>query len=327
MSEPGSPSESPPEQAESAPRRADTAGRRIALVLGAGGARGLAHIGIIETLSARGYRIAAISGSSMGALIGGIYAAGRLDAYRDWVCTLERGDVLRLLDFAFGRPGLIKGERVMNALRELVGDHRIEELAIPYLAVATDLRSQREVWLTRGPLFDAIRASIAIPMLFTPHTIEGRELVDGGLLAPVPMAATRMTPADLVVAVDVNAHTNRRQQDRPAGEAGTVHEPGAQGVAALAGLHLRLVDFFEGGVEKRESRPAEVGLMQLMAQSLDAMQARIARLQLAMDSPDVLVEVAHDSCLFYEFWRAHELIEIGRDAANQALEAFEKHED
>jgi NTE family protein len=299
-------------------------GRRIALVLGAGGARGLAHIGIIETLEARGYRIGAISGSSMGALIGGIHAAGRLDVYRDWVCTLQRADVLRLLDFTFGRPGLIKGERVINALREMVGDHRIEELPIPYLAVATDLRSQREVWLTHGPLFDAIRASIAIPMLFTPHTIDGRELVDGGLLAPVPIAATRMTPADLVVAVDVNARANQPSPDRRRRTDVAAHRSEAQGVAALAELHLRIGDFLEGIMDKRDTRPAEPGLMQLMALSLDAMQARIARLQLAMDSPNVLVRVPHDACLFYEFWRARELIDLGRETAEQALRDFEQ---
>lgn len=300
------------------------AGRRIALVLGAGGARGLAHIGIIETLEARGYRIAAISGSSMGALIGGIHAAGRLDVYRDWVCSLQRGDVLRLLDFTFGRPGLIKGERIIAALRKLVGDHRIEELPIPYLAVATDLRSQREVWINHGPLFDAIRASIAIPMLFTPHTIDGRELVDGGLLAPVPIAATRMTPADLVVAVDVNARTHHPPSDRNQRADPPAHHSEAQGVAALTDLHLRIGDFLEGIMDKREARATEPGLMQLMALSLDAMQARIARLQLAMDLPDVLVRVPHDACLFYEFWRARELIDLGREAAEQALQDFEQ---
>ena len=176
----------------------------IALVLGSGGARGLAHIGVIEALEQAGFRIAAIAGASMGALVGGIHAAGRLHDYRDWVTTLKRSDVVRLLDFAFGHPGLIKGEKLIGVMRELVGEHRIEELPIPFTAVATDLATQREVWLNRGPLFDAIRASIAIPMVFTPHRIGGRELVDGGLLAPLPIAATRLTHVDMVVAVDVN---------------------------------------------------------------------------------------------------------------------------
>ncbi|MGL6291265.1 MAG: patatin-like phospholipase family protein, partial [Silanimonas sp.] len=152
--------------------------KRVALVLGAGGARGLAHIGVIEALEARGFEIAAIAGSSMGALVGGIHAAGKLEAYRDWADRLVRNDVLRLLDVTFGASGLIRGERVIGTLRELVGEHRIEGLPIPYVAVATDLATQREVWVQQGPLFDAIRASIAIPMVFTPHEVNGRELVD-----------------------------------------------------------------------------------------------------------------------------------------------------
>ena len=187
-----------------APGRRIAPGRNIALVLGAGGARGIAHVGVIQALEARGYRIAGIAGASMGSLVGGIYAAGRLNEYSEWARGLQRGDVLRLLDFAFGYPGLIRGERVIGALRELVGEHLIEELPIPYVAVATDLVRQREVWLTRGKLFDAIRASIAIPMVFTPHEFDGRELVDGGLLSPVPIAATRAMRADRVIAVDVN---------------------------------------------------------------------------------------------------------------------------
>src|SRR5207342_403641 len=125
----------------------------VALVLGAGGARGLAHIGVIEVLQARGFEINAVVGCSMGSLVGGIFAAGKLQQYRDWTCKLDRSDVLRLLDFNFGLPGLIRGDRVIGVLRDLVGEHRIEDLAIPFTAVATDLDSQREVWLSRGSLF------------------------------------------------------------------------------------------------------------------------------------------------------------------------------
>ena len=307
--------------------RDDGNGKRVALVLGAGGARGLAHIGAIETLQRRGYTIAAISGASMGALIGGIFAAGRLDAYRDWVCALERGDVIRLLDFAFGHPGLIKGEKVLNAVRELVGEHRIEELPIPYMAVATDLRRQREVWLTRGPLFDAIRASIAIPMILTPHRISGRELVDGGLLAPVPIAGTRMAMVDLVVAVDVSAQVPRRRGARPLAAANSKVDPARESNPAPAGLRAKVAAFIEGLMEKDPpadaERPSQTGMLELVSRSLDTMQSRIARLQLALDPPDVLVRVPHDVAYFYEFWRARELIGIGARAADRALDDYE----
>jgi NTE family protein len=294
--------------------------RRIALVLGAGGARGLAHIGVIEALHAHGFEISAIAGSSMGALVGGICAAGRLDDYRDWACALERSGVLRLLDFAFGHPGLIRGERVIGALQELVGNHRIENLPIPFTAVATDLHRQREVWINRGPLFDAIRASIAIPMVFTPHRIGDRELVDGGLLAPVPIAATRQYDAGLVVAVDVNAseHASLRAPAEPS------PPPRPVEISADPTLRNRVSGWIDGLLDRSPAvvpEPAQPGLLDLMSRSLDTMQAQLSRLQLALDPPDLLIRVSRESCMFHEFWRAREMIEVGREAAETALYA------
>ena len=157
----------------------------VALALGAGGAKGLAHVGVIEEIEAQGFQITAIAGTSMGALIGGVYAMGKLDVYRDWVTTLARFDVFKLLDWTFSGGGLIKGERIIGTLREMIGDVCIEELPLAFTAVATDLDREREVWLTRGSLFDAIRASISIPTVFRPYAIDGRRLLDGALLNPV----------------------------------------------------------------------------------------------------------------------------------------------
>ncbi len=293
----------------------------VSLVLGAGGARGLAHIGVIEVLQARGYRIAGIAGSSMGALVGGIHAAGKLRAYRDWALALDRRDVLRLLDFAFGHPGLIKGERVLGVLRELVGEHRIEDLAIPFTAVATDITARREIWLNKGSLFDAIRASIAIPMVFTPQRLMGRELVDGGLLAPVPIAATRQVHADLVIAVDVNARPEGPRSPPRNGSAPTAESAEANGQPK--DLRERIEKFLDSLLGKDADETSQTGLVDLMARSLDVMQSQISRMQLALDPPDLMIRVPHDSCLFYEFWRAAELIRRGREIANRALEAFE----
>ncbi len=292
----------------------------VALVLGAGGARGLAHIGVIDVLRERGYRIAAIAGASMGALVGGICAAGKLDDYRDWACALERADVMRLLDFAFGHPGLIKGDRVIAELRRLVGEHRIEELDLPFVAVATDLANRREVWLTRGKLFDAVRASIAIPMVFTPHRLDGRELVDGGLLAPIPLAATRMFSADLVLAVDANSQSvlPRKSDPQAQNREKNVHK-GSNG----NGLRARIEAWIEGLMERDSPEPAQPGLLDLMSRSLDAVQSRISQTQLALDPPDVLVRIPHRSCFFYEFWKASEMIEIGREAAKLAMDRYE----
>lgn len=176
----------------------------VALALGAGGAKGLAPIGVIEEIEAQGFEIVAIAGSSMGALIGGIHAMGKLDVYRDWVGALARFDVLRLLDWTFSGGGLIKGERIIDTLRSLIGDIRIEELPLAFTAVATDLDLEREVWLTRGRLFDAIRASIAVPTVFRLHRLDGRRLVDGGLLNPVPVSPLIGARADFLLAVSID---------------------------------------------------------------------------------------------------------------------------
>lgn len=302
-------------------------GRRVALVLGAGGARGLAHIGVVQAIEARGYQIAGIAGASMGALVGGIYAAGRLEEYSEWARGLERGDVLRLLDFAFGFPGLIRGERVIGALRELVGDHLIEDLPIPYTAVATDLASQREVWLNRGKLFDAIRASIAIPMIFTPQLLDGRELVDGGLLAPVPIAATRQMRVDRVIAVDVNGPVswmNTKLEPRPeeiAAGHGNDDSTEALDEDQPGSLRERMAALWEGLGRGNDAKPEKSrGVMDLMSRSLDTMQAHMARVQLAQDPPDLLIQLSRETATFYEFWRASELVEKGREAAEKALD-------
>lgn len=254
-----------------------------ALVLGSGGARGLAHIGVIQHLQLLDIEIRYISGCSMGALVGGIYAAGELDAYTEWVKKQDRKSVISLLDFSFGMQGLFKGERIIGVLREMIGDQDIEELPIGFTAVATDLIEQKEVWLNSGPLFDAIRASIAIPTIFTPWTYQDRVLVDGGLLNPVPIAPALNHSTDLIIAVNASG---RRSREHPT---------------------------------EREADPDVPGIFDAMSMSLDTMQSAIAKLKLAAYSPDVIIDIPRDACTFYEFYRAEELIEIGRERAAQIL--------
>ena len=284
----------------------------VSLVLGSGGARGLAHIGVIEWLEAHGFRIVSIAGSSMGALIGGVYAAGKLDVYRDWVVELERMDVLRLLDLSFGRNGLIKGDRVIGVLRELIGEREIEALPISFTAVATDLDRQREVWLNRGPLFDAIRASIAIPTVFTPVTWDGSTLVDGAVSNPIPIAPTLSDRSDITVAVNVNAKEEARSR-----------APVVPSALPDTRRHRRIAEFLETVqqmVVRREEGAPDV--FDVVARSMDTMQNAMSRFQLAAYSPDAVVEVPCNACAFFEFWRARELIAIGRDRAEQTMEGF-----
>ena len=298
---------------------------KVALVLGAGGARGLAQIGVIEALQSRGLDIVAVAGSSSGALVGGLFAAGKLDVFRDWLLSMSATDMLRLLDPVFGQPSLFRGERLMAALRERAGEPRIEDLAVDFTAVAVDLMRQREVWLREGDLWDAVRASIAIPGLFTPYTVHGRELVDGGLLAPLPIAATRLSDAHRLIAVDMHGWPRRPPGTPAEPETGT---PPGQGFEPPAGTRRRLAEWIErrlGGEEAARDDadvvPRELGFTELMARSLDTMQAQIARVQLALDPPELVIRIPRDACQFYEFWRAKELITIGRDEANQALDA------
>lgn len=284
-------------------------GKRIALVLGSGGARGLAHIGIIQHLEKLGHKIVYISGCSMGALVGGIYAAGQLEAYADWARKLEKRDMFSLLDLAFGWKGLFKGDRLMGVLKELVGEHVIEDLPIGFTAVATDLLEQREIWLNKGPLFDAIRASIAIPTVFTPHTYLGRVLVDGGLLNPIPIAPALNQSADMIVAVNLNANS-RRSRKRVTE---LMHEDGEEGESGSKGADDDPV------AQDVQDGPKVPGIVDVVTASLDLMQNSIARMKLASYTPDLVIDVPRDACLFYEFYRAEEMIALGRERAEEAL--------
>ncbi len=190
--------------------------KTVALTLGSGGARGYAHIGAIEILQERGYDIVAISGCSMGALVGGIYAAGKLKDYKDWVTGLGQFDVLKLLDVTFNSVGAIRGEKIFSVVRDMLGDTRIEDLPIQYTAVATDLLAHKEVWFQEGPLDQAIRASVAIPSVVTPLVLKGRVLVDGALLNPLPIIPTISAHADLIVAVNLSGEDDQRRRIRDA---------------------------------------------------------------------------------------------------------------
>ncbi|MEO8247875.1 MAG: patatin-like phospholipase family protein [Burkholderiales bacterium] len=280
----------------------------VSLVLGGGGARGLAHIGVIRWLTDNGYEIRSIAGSSMGALVGGIFAAAKLDVYTDWVSALERFQVVRLLDPAFDRSGLFKGERIISVLRTLIGDLRIEELPIKFTAVATDLETGEEVWLREGKLWDAIRASIATPMVFTPFKLGERLLLDGALVNPVPIAPTLGDDTDLTVAVNLAGPA----EERPAPLIPVAHESGN-------GLRQNIRAFIE---KLQPTRPPETPtprMFDIAFASMQVMQDKIARLQFKEYSPGVTVEIPRNTCGFHEFWRAAELIELGYERAARAF--------
>lgn len=289
----------------------------VSLVLGSGGARGLAHIGVIEWLEENGYEIKSISGSSMGALIGGIYAAGKLDSYKHWVTALDRADVVRMLDLSFGWSGLLKGERIINKLRDLIGERQIEDLAISYTAVATDIERGKEVWLSRGPLFDAIRASIAVPLVFTPYEVNGRKLLDGGLLNPLPVAPTLRDQNDITIAVDVDARPERTSGAR---DDGPPHEPRHENGDDTNTYRQRVKAFILDLQEKVSPHKDENwGFFDVMMLSIETMQSSIVRMKMAAYTPDYHLVIHRNAARAYEFYRAEELINLGRDTARQHL--------
>ncbi|MFO7766533.1 MAG: patatin-like phospholipase family protein [Pelovirga sp.] len=290
-------------------------GKSVSLVLGSGGARGLAHIGVIQVLEQQGYQIRSISGSSMGALVGGIYAAGQLSTYTQWVTALDRFDVLKLLDVSFSGSAFFKGERIISTLRELIGDRNIEDLPISFTAVATDLDENKEVWLSTGPLFDALRASIAFPTVFSAMNYDGKTLVDGGLLNPVPIAPTLHDHTDLTIAVSLSGKSKKISEPVPE-IAGKNSKNG--------GYHQKIIDFIEVLQRKGGDRThqQDEGFFDVISKSLDAMQSTIARLKLAAYTPDIVIEIPKNVCTIYEFERARELIEIGRNETESILNNY-----
>lgn len=290
--------------------------KTVSLVLGSGGARGMAHIGVIRCLRKNGYDIRYISGTSIGALVGGIYAAGKLEEYANWVLELDRTDILRLLDWSFSRGALFKGDKIMEVLEKLIGRRNIENLPIGFTAVATDLESEREVWFNSGSLFEAIRASIAVPMVFEPVRHTGRLLVDGGLVNPIPIAPVLNEQSDLIFAVDLNAVA----EGRPAEPDATAHTRVDE--SEYRAKIIGFIEKFLPGADHQEPEKLP-GLFDLILRSMDAMQTTIARYKMAGYTPDLTVNIPRDAAGFFEFYHARELIDLGYRRAQEALDLYQ----
>lgn len=313
--------------------------KRVALALGSGGARGYAHIGVIQALEDRGYEIAGISGTSMGALVGALHAAGQLEPYAEWVSGLNQRDVLRLLDPSFKAPGAFRGEKLMARVSELLGEITFEELRIPFTAVATDLLARKEVWFQRGRVDSAVRASIALPSFITPVMLNGRLLADGGMMNPVPIAPLSSLQADLTVAVELSGDAPDEEHSKaPATETAEERpEPEWQGrlrrglSQVLESDTVRRVTarFDSGRGDADEEEPAEdltelpagLRMLDVMQLSIEAMQSVVARYRMASYPPDVLITVPRNAARTLDFHRGAELIVLGRELTEQALDS------
>lgn len=308
----------------------DLRGKRVALALGGGGARGCAHMGAIAELQDRGAEIVAIAGTSMGAVIGGMHAAGKLDPYREWLEGLTHRDVIRLLDPALRSPGLIGAEKIMVRVRELIGETRIEDLPLPFTAVATELITGKEVWFQQGPLERAIRASIAIPSVITPLVDDGRVLVDGGLVDLVPVMPLASIKADLIVAVSVIGTPRGVSASSPVGEESLESVQRASAQLRDQDIVRRVINRlgWDAAAEVRAVEAPDVQSLNLrtldiMELSIQTMQRMITRIQMATFPPDVFIELPTDICGTMEFHRAREVAELGRARTKAVLDAIE----
>ena len=286
--------------------------KTVSLVLGSGGARGLAHIGVIHWLEENGYEIRSISGASAGALIGGIYAAGKLDEFEQWVRAITKLDILTLLDLSWSRSGLVQGDKIINTLVDLVGDQTIEDLPIPFTAVATDISSEKEVWINSGRLFDAIRASISLPLFFTPYDYKGVKLIDGGVLNPVPIAPTFSDDTDITIAVNLGG---------PLESINIVENREKIPVIELETFQEKIGNFIKSFQKKIgiEIDELDLGVYDIANQSFDTMQSAIARQKLAAYPPDHEITIARNACATLEFDRADEMIALGYEKAKECF--------
>jgi NTE family protein len=286
---------------------------RIGLTLGSGSARGWAHIGVIRELERAGIKPSMVCGTSIGALVGGAYAAGELDRFEAWARGMRVADVLSFMDVGFG-GGLLKGDRLMEFMRENFVDRPVEQLPMPFGAVATALRTGAEVWLREGSTVDAVRASIALPGLLAPVQRDGTVLVDGGLVNPVPVSLARAMGADIVIAVDLGSdvlgrHMRAKAPEPPAGEVG-------QWLRTLQGSLGALLP------ARSAAEPKLPSLFEVVASSINVMQVRIARSRMAGEPADLVVapQLAHLGLL--DFQRAEEAIEEGRRAVHRVAHSL-----
>lgn len=298
----------------------------VALVLSSGGARGLAHIGVIEELLSRDYRITSIAGCSMGAFVGGLHAVGNLEKYKEWILNLDKIDILRMIDFTLSSRGFIKGEKIFDRMRKLrmIPEIDIEDLPIPFAAVAADIVHNREKVFRSGNLPHAIRASIGIPSVFTPVPCESGLLVDGGVLEPMPLRHAARKEGDILVAVDLTALIPYRKPRLANGSASP--RPHSDKIAALI---KKWDEFF--GTREHGGTPAagggktgSVGYFDLVMRSIQLMQSRLTAHALEETPPDLLVRISKESATVFEFYKAEELIAYGREACASALDLLEK---
>ena len=281
--------------------------KNVALALSSGGARGLAHIGAIEELEAQGYHISSIAGCSMGALIGGVYAAGKLNEFREWMKTIDRKKMLGLIDFSLSLNHLVKGTRIIEAIMEFVPDVNIEDLPIPYCAVATDLKAGHEVMFRKGSLFKAIRASISLPSFYEPVKRNDMILIDGGIINPLPLNRVKRQAGDMLVGVDVSGHDYKAQWDE------------LQRLTAIQkhdkSLKTKILDMLIPD-------NIEFNYYSVLSRASSLMIRQNSILMTRLMNPDILIDIQMNRYGTFDFDKSEKLIAIGRQKAAAAIDRY-----
>lgn len=296
--------------------------QKVSLVLSSGGARGLAHVGVIEELEKNGFEIVSISGSSMGALVGGFYACGKLDTYKEWALKLDRIDVFKLIDFTFSVQGFIRGEKVFKALEDIIPDCQIEDMRIPFCAVATDIKAKKDVAISSGSMYKAIKASVAIPTVVKPQVYDGVELIDGGVTNPIPIDKVTRQEGDILVVVDVNSNIPYKKP---------VANKKKEEIEAEKASYLSKIESFKaawGKLLPGASTPTEkLGYFELLSRSIDLMQDKMTALIMEHYKPEIKVNVSRDAASTFEFYKAGELIELGRLSFQEQLQKYKEEKE
>ena len=294
-------------------RRQNEMKQKAAIVLSGGGARGIAHIGVIEELVKKGFEISSVSGTSMGAVVGGVYALGKMEEYKNWLYSLDKIKLFSLVDFSFSTQGLVKGDKLLNTIKTFIPDANIEDLSIPYVAIAADIINKKEVVFTKGSIFDAIRASMAIPTVFTPVKTEDGLLIDGGIINNMPINHVKRTPNDILIAVNVNADI---PVDKPVIEK-------IETVAEQSKYQKKIKDFYNQlHILSPSNGEEKLGYFNLINKALSLMAYQMTQMSLEKYSPDIVVNISRHSCGTFDFYKAEELVEIGRHAAVKSLAAY-----
>lgn len=295
--------------------------KTVSLVLSSGGARGMAHIGVIEALEEKGYEIVSIAGCSAGALIGGIYGTGQLPKFKDWICNLDRIDVFSLMDFTLSSKGFIKGEKVFGELKKLIEDCDIEDLSIPFRCNAVEIPTGREKVFKSGSLYEAIRASVSIPTVLTPARIGINEFIDGGILNPIPFnLLDEKHLGELIAAVDLNGPKDALVQVKKDAK----KELALKLPSWLKEYQSKFSKYFntEEKVQKEEKHKG-MSSVELLNYSFDLLQDKLSALVIEKYRADILIEISREQAGTLEFHRAEELIQVGKEKMLEAINEFE----